>query len=69
MIKEIIVNNIDMFDMKFIGKTMQLQTINFLQKEKALNIKNCNCVKYKIRKDLQLCFITLKPLQLNLKKG
>ncbi len=52
MIKEIIVNNIDVFDMKFIGKVMQLQTINFLQKEKALNIKNCNCAKYKIRKDL-----------------
>lgn len=48
---------------------MQLRTINFLQENKALNEKIYKCAKSKIKGNLQFCTASIKPLQLNTKKG
>ena len=63
MIKEIIINNIDKFDMKFMENIMHLQAINFLQKENALNDIDVNSVKIDIRDNLHFCSINHKDLK------
>ena len=69
MVEKILVNNLERYDLSFFNIVMQLRTINFLQENKVLNEEIYKCVKSKIKENLQFCTTSIKPLQLNAKKG
>ena len=57
MVKNIIINNIDKCNEEALYKSLELQTINFVSHQNAINKENVKCAKDKIKENLQFCII------------
>ena len=56
VVKNIIINNVDKCNEESIYKSLELQTINFVERQNILNNENVKCAKDKIKENLQFCF-------------
>ena len=57
VVKNIIINNVDKCNEEAMYKSLELQTINFVEKQNVLNNENVKCAKDKIKENLQFCII------------
>lgn len=68
MIKNIIINNIDKCNAEALYKSLEIQTINFISNQNAVNIENVKCAKDKIKENLQFCIINPESIK-SVQKG
>lgn len=68
MIKNIIINNIDRCNVEALYKSLELQTINFISNQNAVNTENVKCAKDKIKENLQFCIINPESIK-SVQKG